>query len=99
MFDLEPYTVTPAYLNTEDSLTIKSGDHDYTNFLFACHMHKYAGDRTRCAEETLRRLDLCRAGDPGHPCFVHLCRIRPAKAQYQQAGLEQFSSRPPTKNE
>jgi len=45
--------------------------------VFDCAMHKFAGDKARCAKETFRRYDICAKYDPHHPSLIHMCRILP----------------------
>lgn len=79
--DPEQYTRDPSYFETAESeqgaIQVPPADALTANYIFDCAMHRYAGDKTRCAQEIFKRYDICRLVDPAHPSLVHLCRVRP----------------------
>lgn len=78
--DPAPYTVFPVYAKSPEPAQHAPHTPEPSlraNYVFDCGMHKFAGDKTRCARETLRRYDICARYDPHSPSLIHLCRIRP----------------------
>jgi len=74
------YTFFPAYAKSDDpgkNAPQKPEPSMRVNYVFDCAMHKFAGDKARCAKETFRRYDICAKYDPHHPSLIHMCRIRP----------------------